>query len=194
MYSVPQNEQLSILVSSLGLGFLLGILYDVLRALRLSVTNSKIALVVSDIIYFILFGLITFIFILALNKGEIRFYIIIGELIGAVFYYISLGIAVIKITDKMIALLKRFYSFIFKVISAPFRLIKKCFSKLLCRLRKFFLKTEKKSSKIRKKLLPKLRLYVYNLFGILLAGKINLKKGGRNIGENYEEEKASKTG
>lgn len=194
MYSVPQSEQLSIFVSSLGLGFLLGVLYDILRALRLSVTKSKIAVVIFDILYFVLFGLITFIFILALNKGEIRFYIIIGELIGAIFYYISLGIAVIKITDKLIALLKHFYSFVFKTISVPLRLIKKAFSKLFCSSRKLFMKTEKKSSKIRKKLLPKLRLYVYNLFGILLAGKINLKKGGRNIGKNYEEEKASKTG
>ena len=67
MYSVPQSEQLTIFISSLGLGFLLGILYDVLRALRLSLTKSKGAIVFFDILYFILFGFCTFIFILALN-------------------------------------------------------------------------------------------------------------------------------
>lgn len=190
MYSVPQNEQLAIFALSLGVGFLLGVLYDIMRALRLSLTKSKIVLVISDISYFLLFGLITFLFILALNKGEIRFYIIAGELIGAFFYYISLGIAVIKITDKAVALLRKFYAFVFKVISAPFRLLSKAFSGIFQGLSKLFRKTGKKSEKIQKKLLPKVRLYVYNLFGMLFAGRLNKKKGGRDFGKTEKEQKA----
>ena len=117
--------------------------------------------------------------------------IIAGELIGALFYYISFGIAVIKITDRAVSLLRRFYAFIFKVISAPFRLIKKVFSALFGKISKLFRKTEKKSTKMRKKLLPKLRLYVYNLLGILFANKPIGKKGGRDFGKGKEEEKAS---
>lgn len=187
MYSVPQNEQLAIFATSLGVGFLLGVLYDVIRALRLSLTKSKIAILVCDIIYFLLFGLISFLFILALNKGEIRFYIIVGELIGAFFYYISLGIAVIKITDKAISLLRKFYSLAFKVICAPFRALGRLFSRLFGKISKLFKKTEKKSAKIQKNLLPKARLYVYNLFGILLAGRFNSEKGGRDFGKTEEE-------
>ncbi len=187
MYSVPQNEQLAIFALSLGLGFLLGVLYDVIRAVRLSVTRSKIVLVICDILYFILFGLISFLFILALNKGEIRFYIIVGEVIGAFFYYISLGIAVIKITDKVISLLRKFYTLVFKIISAPFRALGKVFSGIFRKLGKLFKKTEKKSSKIQKNLLPKARLYVYNLFGMLFANRFNFKKGGRDFGKTEEE-------
>ncbi len=187
MYSVPQSEQLAIFGASLGLGFLLGVLYDVMRALRLSVTRSKIVLVACDMLYFILFGVISFLFILALNKGEIRFYIIFGELIGAFFYYVSFGIAVIKITNKLVALLRQLYAFAFKIISAPFRILKKTFSGIFKKLRKDFKKTEKKSEKIQKNLLPKLSLYVYNLFGILLAGRFNSKKGGRDFGKANEE-------
>ena len=187
MYSVPQNEQLAIFALSLGMGFLLGVLYDIIRALRLSVTRSKIVLVICDILYFILFGLISFLFILALNKGEIRFYIIIGEIIGAFFYYVSLGLAVIKITDKLICLLRKFYKFIFKLVSAPFRLLKKIFSGIFEKTRKLFRKTEKKSLKIQKNLLPKARLYVYNLFGVLFANRLNVKKGGRDIGKAEED-------
>ncbi len=189
MYSVPQNEQLAILASSLGVGFLLGVLYDVIRALRLSLTRSKIAVLVCDIIYFLLFGLISFLFILALNKGEIRFYIIVGELIGAFFYYISLGIAVIKLTDKAVSLLRKLYSLVFRVICAPFKALGRLFSWLFGKISKLFKKTEKKSSKIQKNLLPKARLYVYNLFGILLAGRFNSKKGGRDFGKTEEEQK-----
>ena len=42
--------------------------------------------------------------------------------------------------------------------------------------------------KRRNKVLPKLRLYVYNLFGILCARKDSLKKGGKGFG-NKEKEK-----
>lgn len=191
MYSVPQSEQLTIFISSLGLGFLLGILYDILRALRLSLTKSKTALVFFDILYFVLFAFCTFIFILALNKGEVRFYIIAGELIGALFYYISFGIAVIKITDRAVTVLKRFYSFVFKVVGAPFRLIKRGFSSIFAKISKVFKKTEKKSAQMQKKLLPKVRLYVYNLLGVLLANKPIVKKGGRDFGKSKEEEKTS---
>lgn len=191
MYSVPQNEQFTIFAASLGLGFLLGILYDVLRALRLSITKSRVALVIFDVLYFVLFGIITFLFILALNKGEIRFYIIVGEMIGAVFYYISFGIAVIKITDKAVALLHKLYAFIFRIISAPFRLIKWLFSRIIKKWKNFSAKREKNSQKKRKKLLPKLRLYVYNLFGMLFPKKVGLRKGGSGFGKNKEEEKAS---
>lgn len=187
MYSVPQSEQLTCFLSSLGMGFLLGVLYDVLRAIRLSFTKSKIALVIFDILYFVLFGVLTFLFILAFNKGEVRSYIIAGELMGALFYYISFGIAVIKFTDKAIILLKRFYAFIFKVISAPFRLIKRLFLLISKPILKFFRKTEKKSVKIRKKLLPKLHIYVYNLFGVLFADKSSFKKGGSSFGKNKKE-------
>ena len=184
MYSVPQSEQLTIFISSLGFGFLLGIFYDILRALRLSITKSGFAVIFFDIFYFIFFGFSTFLFTLALNKGEVRFYIIAGELIGALFYYFSLGVAVIKITDHFITLLRKFYSFVFKIISAPFRLVKKGFLLIFTKTSNFFKKTEKKSHKIRKKLLPKARLYVYNLLGILFSDKLSFKKGGSSFCKN----------
>lgn len=190
MYSVGQSEQLSIFLSSLGLGFLLGILYDVLRAVRLSFTDSKIAVVIFDLLYFLCFGIFSFLFILALNKGEIRSYIIAGEIIGAFFYYISFGIAAIKFTDFLVSRLKRFYCLIFKIISTPFRLIKRLFSNLSDKLKKLFVKTEKNSEKMKKKHLPKLRMYVYNLFGIFLTDSKSAGKGGAGNGKEKSKEKA----
>ena len=43
MYNVYQSEQMLIFLASLGVGFLLGVLYDLFRALRLSFTKGKIA-------------------------------------------------------------------------------------------------------------------------------------------------------
>lgn len=187
MYTVDQNEQFIIFLTSLGVGFILGILYDILRALRLSFTKGKAATVVFDLLYFFLFALLSFIYMLASNKGEVRSYIIIGEIVGAVFYYFSFGIVVMKITDRVAALLKRFYRLVFKVTSAPFRALKRLFLFIFDKSSRFFEKKRKKNEKIRKKLLPKLRLYVYNLLDILDVGKTHTKKGGSDFGKEEKE-------
>ena len=187
MYNVSQSEQTLIFVASLGVGFLLGILYDFLRALRLSLTKGKVAVVVFDLLYFFMVSFGSYLFILAANKGEVRSYIIIGELLGAVFYYFSLGYALMKLTDKFIFLLRRFYSILFKIVSFPFHLIKSAFFKVFGKLRIFFEKSEKKSKKIQKKVLPKWRVYVYNLFGILCAGSQRSRKGGKADGKREKE-------
>ncbi len=189
MYTVPQSEQLFIFLCSLGLGFIIGVFYDVFRAVRLSITKSKVAIVVFDILFFVFGGIFTFLFTLAFNKGEIRFYIFAGELIGMAFYYFSFGIVAIKITDILVKLLHKIYSFIFSVISFPFRLLQKLFSALKEKFLIKFKKTKKNSEKIQKKHLPKLRLYVYNLFGVLLIKPKNKAKGGNGNGKKHKEKK-----
>lgn len=192
MYNVEQSEQTLIFIASLGVGFLLGILYDVLRALRLSFTKGKIPIVIFDLLYFFAVAFFSYLFILATNKGEVRSYIIIGELLGAVFYYFSLGIAVIKLTNRFVSFLKRVYSFLFKIISFPFRIIKRAFLKIFGKIFTFFEKSEKKSKKIQKKVLPKARVYVYNLFGILCVSSKKSRKGGKANGDK-EKEKPTQT-
>lgn len=187
MYNVSQSEQTLIFLASLGVGFLLGILYDFLRAVRLSFSRGKIAVVVFDLLYFFFVAFFSYLFILAANKGEVRSYIIIGELSGAVFYYFSLGFALMKLTDKFVAILKKVYSLAFKIISFPFCLIKSAFLKIFGKLKKIFKKSEKKSQKIQKKVLPKARVYVYNLFGILCAGSQKSEKGGKADGKGKKE-------
>ncbi|MGN0526527.1 MAG: spore cortex biosynthesis protein YabQ [Acutalibacteraceae bacterium] len=169
MYIVDHNTQFIIFIASLGLGFLLGILYDILRTVKLSLTQKKQWNIVFDLIYFFIVGLITFLFILAANKGEVRSYILIGELLGAVVYYFAFGIIIVKFTDKLVTLFKRFFLFLFKVISSPFKLIFKIFKRIFGKFKKFFQKTSKKHKKIQKNLLQKLRIYVYNLLCMLKA-------------------------
>lgn len=192
MYTVEQSEQTLIFVASLGVGFLLGILYDIFRALRLSFTKGKAAIVIFDLLYFFAVAFLSFLFILASNKGEVRSYIIIGELLGAVFYYFSLGIAVIKITDNFVKVLKCFYAFVFKVVSFPFRVIGKFFYRFCNKIKSFFKKSEKKSKKIQKKVLPKVRVYVYNLLDILFVGSHKTRKGGK-VGGSTEKEEPTQT-
>jgi spore cortex biosynthesis protein YabQ len=180
MYSFEQSKQLDLFFLSLGIGFLLGIVYDILRAIRLTFSKGKALIFIFDIIYFIIFALATFIFFVAINKGEFRFYMIFGEITGLLFYYFSFGIAAKNFTDKSVYIIHKISKAVGRIISAPFLLVYRLISKTYAKIYAFFKKLKKNTEKNRKKHLPKLRLYVYNLLGIFIKRQNVLKKGGYN--------------
>ena len=186
MYSFEQSEQLNLFLLSLGAGFILGIVYDILRAIRLTISKGKFIIFVFDIIYFLIFSLATFLFFLAVNKGEFRSYMIFGEILGFIFYYISFGIAAKSFTDVFVTAIHKTFSFLFKIIITPFKAIFRVFCKIKSKISQNFKKLSKKYEKNRKKHLPKLRLFVYNLLGIFEKQRKVKKKEGYN-----DEEKTS---
>ncbi len=143
MYSFDHAEQLNTFLMSLGAGFLLGVVYDILRCIRLSVSKGKAAVFVFDILYFLIFGFASFLFILAANYGEVRFFIIFGECIGALFYYFSFGLAAIKISDAVVRAFRFIIKLIFKAVSAPFILVFRVFRKIFRLLGAFIRKIQK---------------------------------------------------
>lgn len=175
MYSFEQSEQVKLFLLSLGAGFFLGIIYDFLRAIRLTLSKSKAIVFIFDILYFLIFCFFTFIFFLAVNKGEFRSYMIFGELLGWIFYYLSFGIAAKSFTDIFVKVIHSVFRFIKKTVLAPFLLIFRLFLKLKDKFFRFFKKVGKKYEKNHKKHLQKFRLYVYNLLGILNRQR-NVKK------------------
>lgn len=187
MYTFDQSEQIRFFMLSLGVGFALGVFYDILRTVRLTFTKGKAAVFIFDVLYFLIFGLATFLFILSLNKGEVRLYMIVGEICGTVIYYFSLGLLAIKITNATVKAVHCFFSFLFKMIFAPVsRILKRVFG-IFGKIYKLLKKSEKKLQKNRKKLLQKLKLYVYNLLGILKG-----RQASSNGGEKQMKQKNTK--
>jgi len=186
MYSFEQSQQLNLFLLSLGAGFILGIVYDILRTIRLTFFKGKVAIFIFDILYFLIFSFLTFLFFLAVNKGEFRAYMILGEILGFVFYYLSFGIVAKSFTDKFVLIFHKVLKTVFKIISAPFLLLFKVFSKFKGFFSEKIKKLRQKSNKNRKKHLQKLRLYVYNLLGIFCKQQNVKKKEGYN-----DEEKTS---
>ena len=165
MYSVPFSVQLTVFLTSLGVGFLLGIGYDVFRAVRLAAGGGRAVTVAADVLYCLVCGAATFLFLMAANKGEVRGYAIGGEVLGGAFYYVALGPPAKRAGEKAAALLRRSVALVVRAITAPFCLLRRGLSAVGEKTRKKLAKSRKNEQKIRKKLLPKIRLYVYNLFG-----------------------------
>ena len=135
MPEVAIAAQTRLFLMSFGFGFLLGVVYDLFRIARLTVTRGKAAVFVMDVLYFFL---AVFIFMLAFNSGEIRFYLLLGIVLGFLIYYFTFGAFVLKWSNRIICALRRLLRFLFRVISAPpravFRLFRRLGGKIRARL------------------------------------------------------------
>lgn len=141
---ISVSQQTMTFLQSLLLGVALGILYDVFRILRLMIPSGRIISFLEDILYFTLCGIITFAFLLAVNNGIIRAYLLAGEALGTVVYYLTVGKLVYRIADKIISLIKKTLYLLYRVFLLPFV---KLFHLLFGMLRKLAGKITKNFSK-----------------------------------------------
>ena len=92
MYMLTIADQTRLFLLALGLGFLLGIVYDLFRVVRMAFTMRRVGVFIQDVLFFLTCAAATFLFLLAVNQGEIRGFIIAGEGLGFLIYYFSFGL------------------------------------------------------------------------------------------------------
>ena len=100
---ISLSAQTAYFLWSLVLGVALGMLYDVIRAARMVLRAGKILVLISDIVFFTVCGVITSLFSLPFNKGDVRAFILFGEAVGFLTYRITMG----SIMGKVYAFLAR---------------------------------------------------------------------------------------
>lgn len=152
-------EQTRIFLYALGFGFLLGILYDIFRTLRLIISRSRGFVFFMDILYFAVCSFLTFCFIMIVDSGRVRIYVAIGEILGWLIYYFSFGAIAMKTTNAVVVFVKRFFSALFKPVKRIFHMIFRKMGKFS----EFSKKIIRKSDKKTKFSLQKYKSIVYNL-------------------------------
>lgn len=88
------------------LGLVLGALYDVFRALRLSLKHPRAVVFVEDVLFVMIFGLSFYSYCTELCRGQIRFFILAAMLIGFAAYIFTLGRIVSKTVAKGVKICK----------------------------------------------------------------------------------------
>ena len=101
------------------LGIIMGIIYDVFRIIRLLVSWKDWQVFIQDIVYFFIVGISTFLFALAYNKGDVRAYLIVGEIIGWIIYYITIGEIVYRFSEAIAKFIKKILMKFTKLICKP---------------------------------------------------------------------------
>lgn len=138
------KEQLYLFMLSGGMGFLLALVYDFFKIIRLSFIKKRLGIFLWDIFYFLVVTFFTFSFLLAANKGELRWFIILGEL-GGFFgcrlfvgsYFVDLAMDILKAGKKLIKIFLKIFFSPFKALWHIFR-----------RIHRIFVKTDKNKEEI----------------------------------------------
>ena len=112
-------------------GVIIGLLFDIFRILRKSFKTSDIITVIEDILFWIITGIILLYSIFVFNNGEIRLYMFLAIILGALLYMLLLSRYIIKISVGIINSIKQVIKFIFKIISWPLQIIYKMAEKIL---------------------------------------------------------------
>ena len=122
------SEQTAYFLWSIVLGAFIAALYDIVRAVRSLLRAGKLHTILSDVLFFVLCGIMTSLFALPFNKGSVRVFILFGELIGFLCYRLTLGQVmgriysimskgIVWLARKICELLKKFFDLLLKTAS-----------------------------------------------------------------------------
>lgn len=118
------EEQLKSLMPPLGLGFLLGLVYDMIRILRLIVPSKKIFVFVTDALFVLFCTTVSYLLFIAVANGSIRAYMVIAEIIGALVYRFGIGFFIFSAAEKIGVKINKLLKSIFSPFLFVFRKIK----------------------------------------------------------------------
>ena len=109
-----QNQLFSFFIYVI-VGILLGFIFDIFRALRKSIKNSTVVTNIEDILFVIISFIIIAMVVQIVSKGELRFYILLGIILGILIYFLSVSKYIITgetwILKSIIKILKSIYNF-----------------------------------------------------------------------------------
>ena len=107
-------------------GVTIGILFDFFRIIRKTIKTNDFFTYIEDILFWILTGIIIIFSMYYFCDGELRFFMVIGIVLGAIIYLLTISRYVIKISIFFINIIK-------KIIINPIYAIIRFFKKKILR-------------------------------------------------------------
>lgn len=109
---------------SIALGACLMLVYDVFRILRQAFKMPSMLVAVQDFLFCAICAVTSFVFMVSANYGEIRFFTLLGEGIGAILCYFTLSRVVMACSLLIIAAVKTILIGVWRIFLRPvYRLI-----------------------------------------------------------------------
>ncbi len=171
--SLAHQTQTFFVSCMIGVGF--GIGYDCIRIARKAVKHAAWGISLEDACFFLLAAWVSFYFMLNNNMGEVRGFVLAGELLGLLFYqsafsraFLGIGTDVAKVLSRVLKLAEklifcpilRIFGGVFALVLIPVKIIKKLVKKIRLRA---------------KIILKRQRIMLYNLFAVKI-GQSRIKK------------------
>lgn len=118
---VSVTGQTLVFLAACCFGAALGAFYDLFRIFRVAVPCSRAAVFVQDIIFWLFCAVASFLFLLYVNTGIVRLFVLLGELLGATLYYVTLGVLVMRSARAIIGFFRAVFRFLGRLIARPLR-------------------------------------------------------------------------
>jgi hypothetical protein len=157
-------EQTRFFLEAILLGAAFGLLYDALRITRLAIPAPYAVVFVEDVLYFLFLGMATFLFLMRTIDGQVRFFILVGAVIGALLYFMSVSVLVMMVSGAIIKAVKAFIGFIVYRLFVPIYRLLYSIVALIIRPVRFFINFLKKIAQRCKYRLKVRRKVLYNHF------------------------------
>ena len=131
-YSEPLINQVSSLLTSVGFGFVMCLLYMSVRLLFRLISSKRWSVMAGGAVFVLLASFVSFFFMIISNNGQVRLNLILGQAFGGAVLYLTFGRYVMKHLFKLCDLLHRvILSLLYPVrvyIRAIFNMLKSIFT------------------------------------------------------------------
>ncbi len=164
---VSITNQAFIFLSSVAAGLIVGFVFDIFRILRKVIKTSNVITYIEDILFWILVAIIIFILVFVTNNGELRWYEFLGVALGVIFYHLLFSMYIIKISVKIINIIKKIVISILRVLLFPFLFLYKQLRKPCRHIIHWTKKGSKRVRKIFSKCKRKIIVYFKNIKVVL---------------------------
>lgn len=138
-----ENQAYLFLVFSLT-GILIGILFDFFRVSRKLFKTSDFITYIEDILFWILTGILVLYAIWFFNDGEIRFFMLLGLIMGIIIYLLTLSNIFTKTSFFLLDKFKSIIIYFIKIFSTILRPIYSFFCKLFYNIKNILRKIAKR--------------------------------------------------
>ena len=119
------SEELRLFLLSCAAGAVIGVFFDIFRALRLLFRHNWLLVLIEDLVFLCSYAVFVSAFASAEARGELRVYFFIGNALGFTVYYFTLGNIVLRTLSKVFAAVRKLLVFILKPLGDLYVLIRK---------------------------------------------------------------------
>ena len=122
------NNQFFMLLSFFITGIVIGVLFDVFRISRKIFKTPDFLIYIEDVLFWILSGFMLLFTICTFTDGQIRLYMILMLILGAIIYFLTLSNMFIKINTNIVEFIKKVINLLLYPFKKTANFIKKSFN------------------------------------------------------------------
>jgi len=115
------SDQAYVFLTTVYAGFIIGFFYDCCRVIRIMIKAGVFVTALLDLLFWIIIGTLSFLVVFYVNDGNVRFFTIMGFVIGWVLYFLYMSRFVMKALLWLYEILAKAISWLTDIMLWPIR-------------------------------------------------------------------------